>query len=395
MAMYKRDISASALTAAFVATMVGYAGPLLIIFQAAELAGLNHAQLSSWIWAISFGCGITSFFLSMYYRVPVLTAWSTPGAVLLVSGWAQYSYSEAIGAFFISAVIITILGITGIFEKLMNRIPMAIISAMLAGVLLQFGLDVFVSIGSFPALVVPMILVYVLTKRWLPRYAVILTLLVGISLAAGFGRFHFHDVTVSAVYPVFTMPTFSLDSLIGLALPLCIVTMTAQNATGIGVLRASGYNTPASPLISVTGIASLLLAPFGSHSLNIAAITAAICTGEEAHPDKNKRYIAGMAAGVLYVLYGFGGATITSFFSAFPRELILVIGGLALLPSISSSLAQAMAGSQKESALITFLVTASGVTAFGIGSAFWGLLAGICVHTVWSKRLYAPMKKVV
>ncbi|USG68235.1 benzoate/H(+) symporter BenE family transporter [Brevibacillus ruminantium] len=379
-----QDSSVSSLVAALVSTMVGYAGPLLIIFQAAKLAGLTDEQLSSWIWAISLGSGITTLGLSAWYRVPVITAWSTPGAVLLVSSWSQYAYSDAIGAFIVSALLITLLGVTGLFSRVMDKIPGSITAAMLAGVLLKFGFDVFLSLQALPVLVIPMILTYLATKRLLPRYAVIATLLVGIGGAIIMNRLDLSSVQMTMVTPVWTTPSFSLDALIGLAIPLCIVTMTAQNATGIGVLRSYGYKTPASPLITATGFTSLILAPFGAHGINLAAITAAICTSEESHKNPDKRYVAGMAAGILYLLYGLGGATIASFFGAFPKELILVIGGLALFSSISASLTQAMDTQHKESALLTFLVTASGITIAGIGSAFWGLIAGVCAHYIFT-----------
>ncbi|QRG66733.1 benzoate/H(+) symporter BenE family transporter [Brevibacillus choshinensis] len=377
------DFSVSALIVGLIATMVSYAGPLLIVFQAAKAASLSDALLSSWIWAISIGSGVTAIVLSIRYRTPVITAWSTPGAVLLVTSLSVYSYGDAIGAYLFSAVVITLLGVSGLFSTIMRYVPPAITTAMLAGILLSFGVQVFVSMQQLPALALPMMISYLLAKRWSPRYAVVLSLLVGLLTAFLLNRFELAGIQIAIVEPVFTMPAFSLDAIIGLGIPLCIVTMASQNAPGIGVLQADGYDTPTSPLITTTGAASLLLAPFGAHGINLAAITAAICTGKEAHPDPAKRYIAGIACGAFYLVFGMFGATIASVFSAFPKELIAVIAGLALFGSLGSSLASAMSeATQRESALITFLVTISGITIGGIGSAFWGLVAGVITNAL-------------
>lgn len=256
---------------------------------------------------------------------------------------------------------------------------------MLARILLSFGVQVFVSLQELPALALPMIAIYLLAKRWMPRYAVVFTLLVGLIAAFLLNRFELGGIQVALVQPIFTLPTFSLDAIIGLGIPLCIVTMASQNAPGISVLQADGYDTPASPLITTTGVASIVLAPFGAHGINLAAITAAICTGKEAHPDPSKRYIAGIACGAFYLVFSMFGATIASVFSAFPKELIAVIAGLALFASLSSSLASAMGDvSQRESALITFLVTISGISIAGIGAAFWGLVAGVIANMLLS-----------
>jgi len=377
------DCSISAIIAGLLAVTVSYAGPILIVFQAAKIANLSDAMVSSWIWAISFSTGLTGVMLSAWLKMPIITAWSTPGAVLLVASWSVYPYSDAIGAFILSGLIATILGVSGIFSSAIKQIPQPIIAAMLAGILLTFGVEVFISLRQLPILAVPMILCYLGLKRWYPRYAVAATLFVGIVVAADLNLLHFQDISVSVVTPIFITPTFSMEALIGLGIPLCIVTMTAQNATGIGLLRADGYNAPISPIITTTGLASLLFAPFGAHGINIAAITAAICTGKEAHTDPDKRYIAGIACGVFYMLVSIFGATIASAFAAFPKELIATIAGLALFGSIISSLSSAMSEElQKESALITFLITISGISILGVGAAFWGLIAGIVTNYI-------------
>ncbi|WP_285400322.1 benzoate/H(+) symporter BenE family transporter [Lysinibacillus sp. fls2-241-R2A-57] len=396
MGMLKEDLSISSVVVGLIATMVSYAGPLVIVFQAAKVAHLSDSHLSSWIWAISMGSGITCILLSIWFKAPIITAWSTPGVVLLVSSWSTYSYTDAIGAFIFSALIITFLGFTGIFEKMMNRIPYSITTAMLAGILLNFGVEVFTSLRNLPELVFPMILCYLLFKRFSPRYTVVITLFLGLLITYFTGNLKTDSIDISLVNPIFTIPTFSLDALIGIGVPLCIITMASQNAPGIGVLRADGYNVPISPLVTTTGIFSILLAPFGSHAINLAAITAAICTGKEAHEDKNKRYIAGISCGLFYLIFGLFGAAIASIFQALPGEFIATIAGLALFASLSSSLASAMEGTQKESALITFLVTISGISFLGIGAAFWGLIAGILTNSIFQMNfnIFSKNKRI-
>lgn len=384
----KKDCSIAAIVAGLIAVTVSYAGPLLVVFQAAKAANLTDSILSSWIWAISFSSGLVGIILSIWFKTPIITAWSTPGAVLLVSGWAAYTYSDAIGAFIFSGIIATILGASGLFSAVMKRIPHTIIAAMLAGILLKFGVDVFISAKEFPLLAVPMIVCYFISKRLIPRYSVAATLLIGIFVAYYLNCLDFGSISVSLVNPLFIQPTFSIEALVGLGIPLCIVTMAAQNATGIGLLKVDGYNTPASPLVTMTGTASVLFAPFGAHGINLAAITAAICTGKEAHADPDKRYIAGIACGVFYVLISFFGATIASVFSVFPNVLIAIIAGLALLGSLNSSLSSALSDdSQKESALITFLVTISEISIVGVGAPFWGLLAGMAANYILTENI--------
>ena len=368
----------TAITAGFIAILVGYSGSAAIVFQAALAAGASEAEIASWMGALGIGMGLTCLGLSLRYRAPVITAWSTPGAAVLVTALLGVPMSEAIGAFLFSGALITLVGITGWFEKAMSRIPLQIAAAMLAGVLARFGMDVFISMQSELRLVLPMFLTYLLVKRFSPRYVVIVVLLVGVGLSILFGLFNFEALEFKVTRPVYTAPTFNIETLISVGIPLFLVTMASQNIPGVSVLRTSGYgHVPISPLITTTGIATLLLAPFGGYAINLAAITAAICTGPEAHPDKDKRYLAGVSAGILYLLCGVFAATIAALFVAFPKALVLSIAGIALLGTITSSLHQALAESDwREPALVTFLVTLSGVTLFGIGSAFWGLVAG-------------------
>ncbi|MBD2114274.1 MULTISPECIES: benzoate/H(+) symporter BenE family transporter [Cyanophyceae] len=372
------DVSFSAIIAGFVTVLVGFTSSAVIVFQAAQALNATPEEIASWMWALGLGMGLTCIGLSLRYRAPIVTAWSTPGAALLITSAAGVPMAEAIGAFLISGVLITLAGFTGWFERLMSRIPLSLAAGMLAGVLLRFGLDVFTAMQTQFAMTFAMFCTYLIMRRLKPRYAVVGALSVGIAIAALQNLIQFDTVTLQLAHPVLIAPQFSLSALIGVALPLFMVTMASQNVPGVAVLQASGYSSvPISPIIGWTGAANVVLAPFGGFALNLAAITAAICMGREAHEDPDKRYVAAIAAGFFYLLIGFFGATVAAVFAAFPKELVLAIAGLALLGTIGNGLFTALRNeSDREPALITFLVTASGITLLGIGSAFWGLIAG-------------------
>jgi benzoate membrane transport protein len=372
-----KDFSFSAIVAGFVTVLVGFTSSAVIVFQAAQALGASPAEMGSWMLALGFGMGLTCIGLSLYYRQPVVTAWSTPGAAMLISAVAGIPMGEAIGAFLSCGALITLFGFTGWFERLINRIPMSIASGMLAGVLLRFGLGAFSAMGDQFGMVFAMFSAYLVARRFSPRYAVVSALLIGMVIAGVQGLLNFDDVHLQLAQPVLTWPQWSLRAQIGIALPLFVVTMASQNVPGVAILRASGYSVPISPVIGWLGGTTVLLAPFGAFALNLAAITAAICMGREAHENPDKRYIAAVAAGGFYCLIGVFGATVTAVFAAFPQEWIVAIAGLALLGTIGNGLATALVQEKdREPALITFLVTASGVVLLGIGSAFWGLMAG-------------------
>ena len=378
-----KDFSISAVIAGFVTVLVGFTGAGVIVFQAAQSLGAPPAEIGSWIWALGWGMGLTSIGLSLRYRVPIVTAWSTPGAAMLITTTADVTMPEAIGAFLISAALITIVGFTGWFERLIKHLPLSLAAAMLAGVLLQFGLSVFLAMQSQFIMVFAMFGLYLLMRRTQPRYAIIAALVLGVLIAGSQGLLQGEAVRLQWAAPVFTSPRFSLSALMGMALPLFIVTMASQNVPGVAVIRAFGYTVPSSPLIGWTGVATLLLAPFGAFAINLAAITAAISMGREAHEDPDNRYIAAVAVGVFYIAIGLFGATVGSIFAALPPELVLAIAGLALLGTIGNGLVTALAAEkEREPALITFLVTASGITILGIGSAFWGLVIGVLALVV-------------
>ncbi|BAN22650.1 benzoate membrane transport protein [Caballeronia insecticola] len=381
------DSSVSTIVAGFVAMMTGYTSSLVLMFQAGQAAHLTDAQISSWIWALSIGMAVCTIGLSLRYRAPIVVAWSTPGAALLVTSLPNVAYADAIGAFVVCALLLCAVGLTGWFDTLMKRIPAGIAAALLAGILFEIGIEIFRAAQYQTALVVVMFFTYLLAKRLAPRYAIPATLVAGVALAGALGLLDFSRFHVALAHPVFTMPSFSLSAAISIGVPLFIVAMASQNVPGIAVLRADGYTTPSAPLISATGIASLVLAPFGSHGVNLAAITAAICTGREAHENRDKRYTAALWCGIFYLIAGTFGATIAALFAAFPKALVVSVAALALFGSIMSGLTNAMQDArQREPALVTFMVTASGLTLLSIGPAFWGLIAGVATHLVLNAR---------
>lgn len=383
----RRLFSVSHLTAGFIAVLVGYTSSAAIVFQAASAAGGSAEHIGSWLWALGIGMFATSVGLSLWFKAPVLTAWSTPGAALLAVGLSGVPMSEAIGAFLFASALIVVCGVFGLFEAIMRHVPKSLAAALLAGVLARFGMALFTSLSSELLLVGAMFAVYFTGRRWLPRYAVPLAFLVGLLLAAASGMIHAEAVSLTLALPVWTTPTFSLTTLIGVGLPLFIVTMASQNVPGLAVLRANGYQTPASPLITWTGVTGLLLAPFGGFAFNLAAITAAICMSPAADPDPAQRYRASVWAGVFYLFTGLFGATVAALFGALPAALVAAIAGLALLGTIGNSLGAALADErEREAALVTFLATASGMSLFGIGSAFWGLVLGLLVLKVMPTR---------
>jgi benzoate membrane transport protein len=383
-----RDLSPSAVVAGFVTVLVGYTSSAVIVYQAARATGAGPAEVASWMWALGIGMGATCIGLSLRYRVPVVTAWSTPGAALLATSAAGLPMSAAVGAFLVSAALMVLVGATGWFERSMSRIPVPLASGMLAGVLLRFGLDVFVAMKTQLGMGLAMFAAYLVGRRCWPRYAVVAVLALGTAIAAARGLLDLGGVSLQLATPRWTTPTFSASALIGVAIPLFVVTMASQNVPGVAVMRASGYGaTPVSPLVTWTGLATVVLAPFGGYALNLAAITAAICMGREAHEDPSRRYVAAVAAGAIYLVLGLFAATVGALFAAFPRELVLAVAGLALFGTIGNGLAAALHDErQREPALITFLVTASGVSLLGVGSAFWGLVAGLLALLILRRR---------
>lgn len=377
-----KQLKLSHLAAGAIAVLVGYTSSVAIIFQAIEAVGASQAQANSWLMALGLGMGITSLGLSLWFRIPVLTAWSTPGAALLATSLQDVPMEQAIGAFVFCAVLLILTGLTGWFERLSQLIPDSLANALLAGILFQFGLSAFTALHQDTALIAIMGLTFLAGRLWFARYTILGVLLAG-GFWAGFAG-NFGDVALldtSLTLPEAVLPAFSLPVLIGIGLPLYIVTMCSQNMPGVVTLRAAGYMPPVSASLTTTGLASLLLSPFGGFAFNFAAITAAICAAPEADENPKTRYLASAAAGVFYCIVGLGGATVISLFLIAPKALIAGVAGLALLSTIGNSLSQALQSSAgREAALITFMTAVSGISFFGVGAAFWALVFGLLVN---------------
>ena len=376
------------IVAGLVSVIVNYGGTFILVFQAAQVAGLSPELTATWVWSVSIGVGLSGLVLSWRFREPIITAWSTPAAAFLVVALATTPYAEAVGAYLISAAAFVLLGASGYFEKVIRLIPPGVAAGLLAGILLQFGIGAFAGVSVDPLLAALLIGAYVVLKRLSARYAVVGILLLGLAFLLLQGRVDLSGLELRLAAPVFTLPVFSLNALLSVALPLFLITLTGQYMPGMLVLRNDGFRTSANPIVTVTGLGSLFMAPFGSHAFNLAAITAASCTGKDAHEEPAKRWIAGVAAGVFYILVGVFGVTLAALFMAFPATFITTLAGLALLGTLGGSLASAMADAQsREAALITFLAAAADISLFGIGGAFWGLVIGLAAFAVLNGRL--------
>lgn len=388
----KKDWSLSASVAGFLAVLIAYSGPLVIFFQAAQLAQASDAMMASWIWGISIGAGITSIYLSIKYKIPVVMGWSAPGTALLVTLFPQMSIGEAIAGYLFSAIIIFMIGVTGYLDKILKMIPHSIAAGMMAGILFQFGLDLFIAIDTMPFIVFSMLICYLLAKRLSPRYMMIWVLLCGVILSIFFGKMNPVIMDLSITLPLLIMPEWSWNALFNLAIPLTLVSLTGQFLPGIAILNLSGYDTSAKPIITVSSITSVAVAFVGGITVTLGAITAALCTGKDAHELKDKRYIAGIANGVFYLLGGLFAGSIVAVFSLLPKELVAALAGLALIGAISANINIAMIeDSQRDAALITFLATASGMHFLGLSSVFWGILIGMIAHFVLSKKRVASV----
>lgn len=372
-----RDSHPMAVSAGFVATLVGFTSTIALIFHAASALGASADQITSWVLALGVGMGVATIGLSLWTRIPILITWSTPGAAVIASAAAGVSLPEAVGAFVLCGVLMALSGMTGWFERLMNRIPLALASSLLAGILAKFALMSFAAATAQPLMIISMLLIYLVGKRWWPRYAV-LGVLIGGSVVAGLqGLLDTRQMTLQLAQPVWVTPVWSWQAMLGMGLPLFIVTMASQAVPGVSAIRVSGYRPPVSSLMSWSGITTVLLAPLGGYAFNLAAITAAIVLNPHAHPQTDQRYTAAVWAGLFYIGMGLLGGAVAGLLAAFPAALILGVAGLALLGTIANGMASALAEPRsREAAIITFLVTLSGVTLLGVGSAFWGLVAG-------------------
>ncbi|AAQ57810.1 benzoate/H(+) symporter BenE family transporter [Chromobacterium violaceum] len=391
----RRDAAPSTLLAAVLALLVGYSGPFLIIVHAAQSAGLSEPQLASWVWAVSIGSGVAGAWLSWRWKAPVITAWSTPGAALLLTALPGTPYPEAVGAFLAAAAIVTLVGVSGMFDRLMRLFPPALAAALLAGILFRFVGDVVGEAARDLALVLPMAALFFIGRRFFPRWALLAAIAAGVALSLGQIRAPAAGSWQGLAGPLFTMPAWSWSACVNLALPLALLALTSQFLPGMAVLRASGYDLPARSPVTVLGLASVLTAPLGGHGVTLAAIIAAICTGPESHPDRRRRYVAGLFCGLLYIVLGLMGGALAAWVLLLPKALVVAAAGLALFGTLASSLGAALAdGEHREAALLTFVVAASGVSIAGLGAPLWAMLAGGLLCRLLSPVKPAPEKAV-
>jgi len=383
MSRFLKDLSLPAIVAGFLAVLVSYSGPLAILFQAGASAGISNEMMTSWVWALSMGAAVSGIILSIWLKAPVVTAWSAPGTALLVALFPELSLNEAVGAYITAAVIIFIIGVSGTFDTFVRAIPKGIAAGMMAGILFQFGVGAFTAIETTPALAIGMLLSYVVFRRLFPKYTLILLLIAGVILAVVLEGASLSGVRWSIAVPQFIEPEWNLGSTLSLAIPLVLVSLTGQFLPGMAILQGAGYSVRAKPIIGVTSLVSLPMAFFGGITTVVAAITAAICTGKDAHEDPSRRYVAGVFNGVFYLVGGLFAGTIVSLFTSLPAAFVAVLAGLALLGAIAGNLFAALEdASHREASLITFIVTASGMSVFGLSSAFWGVVIGYGCYLV-------------
>lgn len=383
-----QDFSIPAVFAGFITFLVGISVSSVLVIQAAQHLGATPEQITSWFWALGLGIGLSGLILSWKYKYPVATSWSTAGLALIIATGSGYSIHEAIGAFLLCGLITAVLGFLGVFKKALEYIPQSLTSAMLAGVLLKFGIGIFATMQTEWGFILSLLAAYIISKRLWPRYSIVITVVAGVILCPMFMTFATPNIQWSIAKPVWISPEFSLSAFLGLALPLFVINMASQYLPGLAMIRSYGYQPNVNPLIGVTGLAQTIFAPFGCFSVNIAAISAAISLDDQAHPDAKRRYIAGMSCGFFYILMGIFAATLTSFLMAFPLVFITALAGIALFGTIGHNIAIAFHNvDEREAALLTFLFSASGIQFFGIGSAFWGLLFGLVVSLIFKLKI--------
>jgi benzoate membrane transport protein len=372
----------SIVISAVVAALVGFGGTIAIIVAAAQAVGASAGQTSSWVTALCLSMAATTGYLSLRHRIPVVTAWSTPGAALIAAS-SGVRIEAAVGAFLLAGALILLTAAFRPISQLVQRIPASVAAGLLAGVLIRFVVAVFESVGTAPALVLPLVAVFMVVRLANPAFAVLAVLAAGLAIAFGSGFAGPLPSGLALSTLEWIAPAFEPAALVGLGLPLFLVTMASQNLPGFAVLRASGYPAPSRSILTVTGLASLITAPFGAHTSNLAAISAAICTGPDAHPDPAKRWLTGPFYALSYLLLAAFGASLVGLVAALPPELMRTVAGLALVGALAGALGSALAvEAERFPAVLTLAVTASGVSLLGIGSAFWGLAAGLLAHAL-------------
>ena len=363
--------------AGLVAVVIGFASSVALIYQTVINLGGDANLASSWLLTLGLAIGLSSIGLSLFYRMPILVAWSTPGAALLIANAQNFSLNEAIAGFMFSAALIFMCGITGWFEKLINKLPFQLASAMLAGILVNFGIDVFNQMNKEPLLVIVMFFTYLLAKQLVPKFTILFVLVISMVFAGQLNLIEVNEFSWQVSEFKYISPEFTIEAIIGVGIPLFIVTMAAQNLPGIAVLKAHNYKAPVSSILNVTGFINMLSAPFGGFALNLAAITAAICMSESVDKDPKQRYWAAVSGGVFYIVMAIFAGYLMKVFSYLPSALIYSLAGIALFTTITNSIQQSLSENKmSEAAIITFLVTASSLDLWGINSVLWGLIAG-------------------
>ena len=373
-------MSLAPIVAALTAAIVGCGGSIAIVLAAADALRATPAETASWITGICWAIAASTAFLSIRHKLPIITAWSTPGAALIAASAAGVDMPAAVGAFLLAAALIVVASVATPLLRLIERIPTSVAAGMLAGILLQLVMLPFAAIPATPWLILPLLALFLVARRLSPSTAVIWVLLAGAALSYALGLTKPLPL-LQIAQPVLVMPRFDAGIMIGLGLPLFLVTMASQNLAGFAVIRASGYeHVPSRSILTVTGLTSLLSAPFGAHTSNLAAISAAICTGPDAHPDPKQRWLTGPPYALTYVLFGLFGPSLVALFASLPPALIKTVAGVALAGPMVNALGSAFSGPGDRLAPgLAFAVTASGITLFGIGAAFWGLIAGLIV----------------
>lgn len=383
-----KDSSISAWIAGLIATVISFAGPLVIIIQAATAGGLSPAEISSWVGFTAIGSGVLGIVLSLMFKAPIVIAWSIPGSALLVTALPQVGLSHAIGAYIVSGVLVFLIGVTGLFDRLLAAIPGSIAAGLQAGILFSFGIAIFTQMADVPLLVLPMLFSYVLLRRYWPRYAIAGVLLVGVAVALSQGQIDTQMIHFEFMMPQWTTPTFSLIGTLSLAIPLALVSLTGQFMPGMSILRNSGFNIAARPILVACGAVSVVAAPLGVHGFNMAAVTLALCASSEAHEDPDRRYVAAVAGSILYLLLGIAGTTLVILFSVLPAYLIAALAGLALCGALIEGLRRTMSESKdREAGFFCFLITASGIELGGLSAPFWGVIIGLLIHIILSGNL--------
>ena len=392
MSEVSRDSGWATLTAASAAAVIiGFASTILIIMQAAQTVGASPAQQASWAAVLCYAMAFTTAILCWRYKMPIITAWSTPGAVLIASSATSITYQSALGAFVVAGVLMVITGLVRPIESAIEKMPPAIAAAMLAGVLVTYVLKVPAASLAAPWLVVPLVILFFTMRIILQLYAVPVITVSGLVIALASGHMGQACCILGVTPLTFALPKFEWQVIIGLGLPLYLVTMASQNLPGFAVMRAAGYQPPVSGALLTTGAASIIMAPFGGHAVNMAAITASLAVGPDAHPDPAQRWKIMFPYFVMYGFIGLAAASFVQILGALPHELVVAIAGLALFgPLMGGMTAMLKEPKDIEAALVTFLVTASGFSFYGVGAAFWGLCAGLAL---WGVKKIIPLPR--